>query len=180
MATAPTTSGSSSVSGSGGTDTTGGASSTTGGAASTTGGAAAASQPTAPAPDPAAVAAAKAAQAAGSIGAQVILDFNGDGSLGARGGASAIMEENVAAYAAHMVELGLDPAAPSGPPVPPEVLKAKQDAADAIAAAQAAVAAAHATAGQGAATRVSSLAAGIITEPGDIPTPPSSLSGAAA
>ena len=32
--------------------------------------------------------------ASNSIGAQIILDYNGDGSLGARGGAGATIEEN--------------------------------------------------------------------------------------
>jgi hypothetical protein len=82
----------------------------------------------APAETPEQKAAREAAQAAGSIGAQIILDFNGAGSLGARGGAATTIEENSAAYAAHMVELGLDPAAPSGPPPTPEVRKAREAA----------------------------------------------------
>jgi hypothetical protein len=125
----------------------------------------------APAETPEQKAAREAAQAAGSIGAQVILDFNGAGSLGARGGAATTIEENSAAYAAHMVELGLDPAAPSGPPPTPEVRKAREAAGEAMIKAQADVQAAHATSGSGTATRVSSLAAGILTEPGDIPPP---------
>ena len=44
--------------------------------------------------------------AAGSVGAQVILDYNGSGSLGARGGAGPTLEENRAAYDAHMVASG--------------------------------------------------------------------------
>ncbi|HEX3401935.1 MAG TPA: hypothetical protein VHT74_16570 [Acetobacteraceae bacterium] len=124
--------------------------------------------PPAPKPDPKAVAAAKEAQAAGSIGAQVILDFNGDGSLGARGGLSSIIEENTAGRDAHYIALGLNPLAPSGPPPSMEQRKAHQAAAEA----QAKVDAAHATPGSGAASRVSSLAAGLITEPADVPVAP--------
>jgi hypothetical protein len=91
-----------------------------------------------------------AAMAAGSVGAQVILDYNGAGSLGARGGAGVTEAENKAAYDAHMVALGLDPNAPSGPPTAP-------DPAGAVRAAEAA------GAPKGRATRISSLAAGIIT-----------------
>jgi hypothetical protein len=122
-----------------------------------------------PKADPKAEAAAKEAQAAGSIGAQVILDFNGDGSLGARGGASAIMGENVAARDAHLVALGLDPVAPSGPPPSLEQRKAQAAAAEAYAKS---VESMHATPGSGAASRVSSLAAGLITEPADVPIAP--------
>jgi hypothetical protein len=82
--------------------------------------------------------------AAGSIGAQIILDYNSPGSLGARGGAAATMEENVAAYDGHMVALGLDPLAPSGPPSGPEVLK---DTGGVV----------------GKATKISSLAAGLLS-----------------
>jgi hypothetical protein len=133
-----------------------------------------ASQQAAAAPkvDEQAAAAAKEAQAAGSIGAQVILDFNGDGSLGARGGISGIMNENVAARDAHLVALGLDPVGPSGPPPPLAVRKAHEEAAKIMADAQAKVDAAHATPGSGAASRVSSLAAGLITEPADVPIAP--------
>jgi hypothetical protein len=49
-----------------------------------------------------------------------------------------------------------------------EQRKARQAAAEA----QAKVEAAHATPGSGAASRISSLAAGLITEPGDVPEPP--------
>ena len=58
----------------------------------------------------------RAAMAAATIGAQVILDYNGDGSIGARGGAGATIEENTMARDAHLIGLGLDPNAPSGPP----------------------------------------------------------------
>jgi hypothetical protein len=113
------------------------------------------------------------AMAAATIGAQVILDYNEDGSIGARGGAGGTIEENTMARDAHLVALGLDPAAPSGPPLTPEQVKAKQDAA---------AKAADPTflpSASGKATRVSSLAAGISSE--DLPPPPAgSVTGAAA
>ena len=94
----------------------------------------------------------QAQRAAGSIGAQVILDYNGDGSLGARGGISGEMAENVTARDAHLISIGLNPEAPSGPPtgVPwePPVQVVRQ---------------ATGPAATGKATRVSSLAAGIVT-----------------
>ena len=98
----------------------------------------------------------KEAQAAGSIGAQVILDFNSQAGLAARGGAAATIEENTALYAQNLVAVGLDPANPSGPPtgepwVPPAVAMA--------------AAPKHVTSQ---ATKMSSLAAGIQ----DLPTPP--------
>jgi hypothetical protein len=96
----------------------------------------------APEPDPQAEAAAKEAQAAASIGAQVILDFNSDSGLGARGGAATTLEENQIARDTHLTALGLDPVDCSGPPPSPEVLKARRAAA----------------------TRMSSLAAGITAE----------------
>ena len=90
--------------------------------------------------------------AASSIGAQVILDYNGDGSLGARGGAGSTIEENSAARDAHLISIGLDPQAPSGPPTgepwEPPVQVARQ---------------ATGPAATGKATRVSRLAAGILT-----------------
>src|SRR5579862_1482414 len=57
--------------------------------------------------------------AALSIGAQVILDFNGAGSIGARGGAGETIYENTLARDAHLTALGYDPNAPSGPPTAP-------------------------------------------------------------
>jgi hypothetical protein len=128
--------------------------------------------PPAPKPDPKAVAAAKETQAFGSIGAQIILDYNGDGSLGARGGAAATIEENSAARDAHLISIGLDPLSPSGPPPSLEVRKARQAALDAQVKANVDIAAAHAAPGAGAASRVSSLAAGLITEPADVPVAP--------
>jgi hypothetical protein len=74
------------------------------------------------------------------------------------------MEENTAARDAHYVALGLDPNAPSGPPTAP-------DPAGAVRAAGAPV---------GRATRISSLAAGIITgDPGTVPAPPGGSNGTA-
>ena len=142
--------------------------------ASTTGGAA--SQPKADkAPVAASVATTRTpeqrdAMAAATIGAQVILDYNGDGSIGARGGAGATIEENTAARDAHLISLGLDPNAPSGPPTgvpwePPAALAARE-----------------APPVPAKATRISSLAAGLLDEPGDLPEPPppETLSGSAA
>jgi len=106
--------------------------------------------------------------AGASIGAQIILDYNGDGSIGARGGAGASIEENTMIRDAHLVAVGLDPNAPSGPPtgepwVPPVTTMAAPR---------------HSVSGH--ATRMSSLAAGVIAEPGDVPPPPAgSVTGAA-
>ena len=105
--------------------------------------------------------------ASSSIGAQIILDYNGDGSLGARGGAGGTIEENTMIRDAHLIAVGLDPNAPSGPPtgepwVPPEPPASTR----------------HSVSGH--ATRMSSLAAGIIAEPDDVPPPPAgSVAGAA-
>jgi hypothetical protein len=104
------------------------------------------------------------AMAAASIGAQVILDYNGDGSIGARGGAGGTIEENTIARDAHLISIGLDPNAPSGPPtgepwVPPAVVTQ------------------GAKARSGHATRMSSLAAGIITDADDLPTQPPGSNG---
>jgi hypothetical protein len=105
--------------------------------------------------------------ASNSIGAQIILDYNGDGSLGARGGAGGTIEENTMIRDAHLVAVGLDPTNPSGPPtgepwVPPEPPVSTR----------------HSVSGH--ATRMSSLAAGIIAEPDDVPPPPAgSVAGAA-
>ena len=94
----------------------------------------------------------QAQRAAGSIGAQVILDYNGDGSLGARGGIGPEMQHNVDARDAHLISIGLDPMNPSGPPTgtpwePPVQVTRR----------------ATGPAATGKATRVSSLAAGIVT-----------------
>jgi hypothetical protein len=92
-----------------------------------------------------------AQMAASTVGAQVILDYNGAGSLGARGGAGATIEENTAARDVHLTALGFDPTAPSGPPTVPDP--------------EAATASAEAAAGlvRGRATKISSLAAGILS-----------------
>jgi hypothetical protein len=129
-------------------------------------------QPAAAPVDEKAAAEARELRAFGSIGAQVILDFNGDGSLGARGGLHPTIEENIAGRDAHLIALGLDPIAASGPPPSMEVRKARQAAAEAQTKANEQVQAAHATPGSGAASRVSSLAAGLITEPADVPIEP--------
>lgn len=119
----------------------------------------------APAPDPKAAAELKEAMAAASIGAQVILDFNEDASLGARGGAGADITENTMARDMRLVAMGLDPVSPVGPPPTPEALKARREAEAKAANAQLAAAPPS-----GKATRVSSLAAGINS--GDVPAPP--------
>ena len=106
--------------------------------------------------------------ASNSIGAQIILDYNADGSLGARGGAGGTIEENTMIRDAHLIAVGLDPNNPSGPPtgvpwVPPGTEGSGVQ---------------HSVSGH--ATRMSSLAAGIIGEPGDIPDPPAgTVAGAA-
>ena len=63
---------------------------------------------------------------AASIGAQVILDFNEDGSVGARGGAAGTIEENTAIRDACLLGLGLDPVACSGPPSEERAKKLKE------------------------------------------------------
>lgn|SRR5262249_54004560 len=119
-------------------------------------------------------AALKEAQAAGSIGAQIILDFNDDTSKGARGGAGASIEENTLARDAGLVGLGLDPVNCSGPPPSQEQMAAKKAAADA----QASASPTFYPPPSGHATKTSSLAAGI--DAGDVPTPPpDTLSGGA-
>lgn len=57
----------------------------------------------------------EASQAA-SIGAQVILDFNSDAAVAARGGAAPTIEENLFIRDAGLIDMGLDPVACSGPP----------------------------------------------------------------
>lgn len=59
-----------------------------------------------------------AARRFNSIGAQVILDYNGMGSIGARGGAGGDIVENQMARDKWLYDLGLDPVSPSGPPPP--------------------------------------------------------------
>ena len=101
--------------------------------------------------------------AASSIGAQIILDYNSDGARGARGGAGGTIEENTMARDAHLVSVGLDPVAPSGPPtgepwVPPVDTRVAPAPTE------------PATPPSGTATRMSSLAAGITADmPGTAP-----------
>jgi hypothetical protein len=106
----------------------------------------------------------KEAQAAASIGAQIILDYNEDGSKGARGGAGGSVEENTLARDAWLTAQGLDPVSPSGPPPTPEALAAKKKREE-----QAADPAFYPPP-SGKAGRISSLAAGIASE--DLPDPP--------
>jgi hypothetical protein len=117
------------------------------------------------APDPQLEAERREAQAASSIGAQVILDFNEDASLGARGGAGADIVENQMARDTHLAAMGLDPVSPSGPPPTPEALRARREAE-----AKAASEPQFMPPASGKATRVSSLAAGINSD--DVPLPP--------
>ena len=107
------------------------------------------------------------AQAAASIGAQIILDYNEDGSKGARGGAGGTIEENTMARDAHLVAMGLDPVSPVGPPPTQEALAARKRKAEADA--KAAVDPQFVAPPSGKATRMSSLAAGIAAE--DLPPP---------
>jgi hypothetical protein len=108
---------------------------------------------------------AREAQGASSIGAQIILDYNSEGSLGARGGIGGTVEENSLAYDAHLVALGLDPDSPTGPPPTPEMIRARREAE------KTRMEAAARTPTMGAqASRLSSLAAGILT--GDELVPP--------
>lgn len=106
----------------------------------------------------------RAQMAANSIGAQIILDYNEDGSIGARGGAGADIVENTMARDAHLIALGLDPNAPSGPPLTQEQLAAKRQREEELAASP------RFLPSSGKATRVSSLAAGISAD--DLPDPP--------
>lgn len=111
------------------------------------------------------------AAGAASIGAQVILDYNSDASLGARGGISGTMTENVQARDAYLVSVGLDPVAPSGPPLgSAEALQAQREAM--------APRPQFVPSTGSKATRMSSLAAGI--EAGDLPPPAGTVTGGAA
>ena len=102
-----------------------------------------------------------AQMAASSIGAQIILDYNSDAALGARGGRGGTIEENTMARDADLIAVGLDPQAPSGPPTgqpwEPPVQVTRQ---------------ATGPAASGKATRMSSLAAGAITDADDLPDQP--------
>ena len=99
----------------------------------------------------------KEAMAVSSLGAQIILDYNSEAALGARGGAGGTIEENPMVRDAGLAAVGLDPQSPSGPPPmaplepPPEVVRSTPPMSSK-------------------ATRMTSLAAGILT--GDEATPP--------
>ena len=102
----------------------------------------------------------KEAAGAASIGAQIILDYNSDAGKGARGGIGT-MAENIAARDADLIAVGLDPVAPSGPPLgSAEALRKKQEA----------MAPRFVPPTSSNATRMSSLAAGVsgenVTPPG--------------
>jgi hypothetical protein len=100
----------------------------------------------------------KEAQAVSSIGAQIILDYNSEAGLGARGGAAGTIEENQMVRDEGLAAVGLDPQNPSGPP-PMAPLEPPPEAARS-----------NAPPISSKATRMTSLAAGIITDaPG---TPP--------
>ena len=105
----------------------------------------------------------KEAMAASSIGAQIILDYNSQAGLGARGGAAGTIEENTMLRDQNLVELGLDPVAPSGPPLTGEALAAKRKREE-----EEAARAAEPRHVSGQATKHSSLAAGIQS----VPEPP--------
>ena len=105
----------------------------------------------------------KEAAGAASIGAQIILDYNSDAGKGARGGIGT-MAENIAARDADLVAAGLDPVAPSGPPLgSAEALRKKQEA---MAAPR------YLPPTSSNATRMSSLAAGVSGENVKPPEPP--------
>jgi hypothetical protein len=99
----------------------------------------------------------KEAQAVSSIGAQIILDYNSEAGLGARGGAAGTIEENQMVRDEGLAAVGLDPQNPSGPPPmaplepPPE--RARSNAPPI----------------SSKATRMTSLAAGIITDAPETP-----------
>jgi hypothetical protein len=102
----------------------------------------------------------KEAAGAASIGAQIILDYNSDAGKGARGGIGPTMAENVEARDADLISVGLDPVAPSGPPLgSAEALRKKQEA----------MAPRFVPPTSSNATRMSSLAAGVSGE--NLPPP---------
>ena len=106
------------------------------------------------------------AMAAASIGAQIILDYNSQAGLGARGGAAGTIEENTMLRDENLVALGLDPVAPSGPPLTGEALAAKRKREE-----EDAARAAEPKHVSGQATKHSSLAAGIQNVPEPAPPP---------
>ena len=99
----------------------------------------------------------KEQMAVSSLGAQIILDYNSEAALGARGGAGGTIEENQMVRDEGLAAVGLDPQSPSGPPPmaplepPPEVVRSTPPISSK-------------------ATRMTSLAAGILT--GNEATPP--------
>jgi hypothetical protein len=109
----------------------------------------------------------KEAQAVSSIGAQIILDYNSEAGLGARGGAAGTIEENQLIRDEGLAAVGLDPQNPSGPPPmaplepPPE--RARSNAPPI----------------SSKATRMTSLAAGILTGNEATPPPPEGGGGGA-
>ena len=108
----------------------------------------------------------KEAQAVSSLGAQIILDYNCEAALGARGGAAATIEENQMVRDEGLAAVGLDPQSPSGPPPmaplepPPEVVRSTPPVSSK-------------------ATRMTSLAAGILTGNEATPPPPEGGGGGA-
>lgn len=123
----------------------------------------------APEPDPKLEERDREARAAASIGAQIILDYNSQAGLGARGGAAGSIEENTMLRDENLVALGLDPVSPSGPPPSPEELARRR--AEEERRAREAAEPRHVTSQ---ATKMSSLAAGIQNLPE--PPPPAAAS----
>jgi hypothetical protein len=119
-----------------------------------------------PAPDPKLVAEQKEAMAVSSLGAQIILDYNSEAALGARGGAGGTITENQMVRDEGLAAVGLDPQSPSGPPSmaplepPPEVVRSTPPVSSK-------------------ATRMTSLAAGILTGNEATPPPPEGGGGGA-
>ena len=119
-----------------------------------------------PAPDPKMEAERKEQMAVSSLGAQIILDYNSEAALGARGGAGGTIEENQMVRDEGLAAVGLDPQSPSGPPSmaplepPPEVVRSTPPVSSK-------------------ATRMTSLAAGILTGNEATPPPPEGGGGGA-
>ena len=113
----------------------------------------------APAVDPKMEAERKEQMAVSSLGAQIILDYNSEAALGARGGAGGTIEENQMVRDEGLAAVGLDPQSPSGPPPmaplepPPEAVRSSPPVSSK-------------------ATRMTSLAAGILTGNEATPPPP--------
>jgi hypothetical protein len=109
----------------------------------------------------------KEAQAVSSLGAQIILDYNSEAALGARGGAGATIVENQLVRDEGLAAVGLDPQNPSGPP-PMAPLEPPPEAARS-----------NAPPISSKATRMTSLAAGILTGNEATPPPPEGGGGGA-